>query len=79
MKRDNPKADDASVLLERDIEYDYLIQVMDTVRSAYVPAETDPSNPVGAEPAMPMTEGTTAKPRLKKMPLFANIAIGEAP
>jgi biopolymer transport protein ExbD len=80
LKLANPKADDASVLLERDIEYDYLIQVMDTVRSAYVPAETD-SAPA-AEPVVLKPEAASlerAEPRLKKMPLFANIAVGEAP
>ena len=34
LKRDHPDADAASVLLEPDIEYDHLIQVMDVVRSA---------------------------------------------
>jgi biopolymer transport protein ExbD len=33
IKREYPQKEDASVLLEPDIEYDYLIQVMDTVRS----------------------------------------------
>jgi len=33
IKRQFPQKDDASVLLEPDIQYDYLIQVMDTVRS----------------------------------------------
>jgi biopolymer transport protein ExbD len=33
IKREYPQKDDASVLLEPDIEYDHLIQVMDTVRS----------------------------------------------
>jgi biopolymer transport protein ExbD len=33
LKRDHPNDDDASVLLEPNIEYDYLIQVMDAVRS----------------------------------------------
>jgi biopolymer transport protein ExbD len=32
IKREYPQKDDASVLLEPDIPYDYLIQVMDTVR-----------------------------------------------
>jgi biopolymer transport protein ExbD len=36
LKRANPDKDDASVLLEPDIEYDHLIQVMDVVRSAQV-------------------------------------------
>lgn len=33
IKRQYPEKEDASVLLEPDIEYDYLIQVMDAVRS----------------------------------------------
>ena len=33
IKSEYPQKDDASVLLEPDIEYDHLIQVMDTVRS----------------------------------------------
>jgi biopolymer transport protein ExbD len=36
IKNEYPQKDDASVLLEPDIEYDYLIQVMDTVRSVEV-------------------------------------------
>jgi biopolymer transport protein ExbD len=78
LKNEYPKAEDASVLLERDIEYDYLIQVMDTVRSAYVPAEIDSAS-AGAEPAVAKLEASSAAPKLKKMPLFANIAVGEAP
>ena len=39
LKRDHPDEEDASVLLEPDIEYDHLIQVMDVVRSAERPAE----------------------------------------
>jgi biopolymer transport protein ExbD len=37
LKRDYPNTDDASVLLEPDIEYDHLIQVMDVVRSVERP------------------------------------------
>jgi len=36
LKADYPQKDDATVLMEPEIEYDYLIQVMDTVRSAEV-------------------------------------------
>ena len=39
LKRDHPDDDDASVLLEPDIEYDHLIQVMDVLRSADMPGE----------------------------------------
>jgi len=79
LKREYPKADDASVLMERDIEYDYLIQVMDTVRSAYVSAETDSSGTAGAESVVLKPAAASAEPTLKKMSLFANIAVGEAP
>lgn len=34
IKNEYPEKDDASVLLEPDIKYDHLIQVMDAVRSA---------------------------------------------
>ena len=37
LKRAHPDKDDASVLLEPNIEYDHLIQVMDVVRSAERP------------------------------------------
>jgi biopolymer transport protein ExbD len=37
LKRDHPSKTDASVLLEPEIEYDHLIQVMDVVRSAPKP------------------------------------------
>jgi biopolymer transport protein ExbD len=39
LKRSHPDQDDASVLLEPQIEYDHLIQVMDRVRSAELPRE----------------------------------------
>jgi biopolymer transport protein ExbD len=41
LKRDHPAKQDASVLLEPHIEYDHLIRVMDTVRSAELPGEED--------------------------------------
>lgn len=37
LKQQYPEANDASVLLERDVQYDYLIQAMDAIRSADVP------------------------------------------
>ena len=45
LKRDYPNTDDASVLLEPNIEYDHLIQVMDVVRSVERPG-TDGEDPV---------------------------------
>ena len=39
LKRDHPDEEDASVLLEPQIEYDHLIQIMDVVRSMEQPGE----------------------------------------
>jgi hypothetical protein len=39
LKHDHPDKQDASVLLEPEIEYDYLIQIMDVVRSVELPAD----------------------------------------
>ena len=36
IKREYPDKEDASVLLEPDIQYDYLVQVMDTMRSVEI-------------------------------------------
>ena len=41
LKRNHPDDNDASVLLEPNIEYDHLIQVMDAVRSAELPQVDD--------------------------------------
>ncbi len=41
IKQEYPQKSDASVLLEPNIEYDHLIQVMDTMRSVEVEAEQD--------------------------------------
>jgi biopolymer transport protein ExbD len=60
LKRDHPDTDDASVLLEPQIEYDYLIKVMDVVRSAALPTTEDEERP-------------------RRVALFTNISIGDAP
>ena len=39
LKAQYPEKEDATILMEPDIEYDFLIQVMDAVRSAKVEAE----------------------------------------
>jgi biopolymer transport protein ExbD len=57
LKREHSQVDDASVLMEQDIPYDHLIQVMDAIRS------TRQLSPAGAV----------------KVPLFAHVAVGEAP
>jgi len=59
LKERYPEKEDATVLMEPQIEYDYLIQIMDAVRGTKVKAE-------GSEKA-------------RKMVLFPNISIGDAP
>lgn len=39
LKRENPDVTDASVLMEKQVQYDYLIQVMDSIRSTKLPVE----------------------------------------
>lgn len=41
LKQDNPDTDAASVLLEPTIPYDYLIRVMDVVRSVEIPGDPE--------------------------------------
>ena len=59
LKEQYPDKQDATVLTEPAIQYDYLIQVMDAVRSADVRAE--------------------GSKEVKKVVLFPNISIGDAP
>ena len=59
LKARYPEKDHATFLMEPDIEYDYLIQIMDAVR--------------GAE------EHVEGSEEVKKMVLFPNISIGDAP
>jgi hypothetical protein len=84
LKRDNPEAEQASVLLEPEIEYDYLIRVMDVVRMAEVPVAGAPEE--GAQPAAASEAGDPAAadpkakpPQTMKVALFTEIAVGDAP
>jgi biopolymer transport protein ExbD len=67
LKKDHPDTDAASVLLEPQIEYDHLIQVMDVVRSAEVPAEVADASDVLPEQ------------KYVQIALFTEISIGDAP
>lgn len=69
LKQEHPDSNDASVLLEPDIEYDHLIQVMDVVRSAVLPAK-DLGPGLASEAA---TEESV------RVALFTDISIGDAP
>jgi biopolymer transport protein ExbD len=67
LKQEHPDVYAASVLLEPEIEYDHLIQVMDRVRSAEMPVEEVAE---GEEPSAP---------QLARVALFTDISIGDAP
>ena len=72
LKRENPLANDASVLLEPDIEYDHLIQVMDAIRSTSLVS-------VQPEKAALAGEVEVANAVPQRVALFTNISIGDAP
>ncbi len=75
LKRDYPETDNASVLLEPEVEYDSLVQVMDAIRTvdsalaATVFQVTDASTGVAM--------GGETKP--VRVDLFPKIAVGDAP
>ena len=77
LKGDYPEADDASVLLEPEIEYDHLIQVMDAIRSAEVPATAAEAAVGEPKPPAPALGGPT--PVTTRVALFTDIAVGDAP
>ena len=79
LKRDYPEADDASVLLEPEIAYDDLIQVMDAIRSTEAPAAADPklADPEERSPQTAVEE--TGAPKPTRVALFTDIAVGDAP
>ena len=68
LKAQYPDKEDATVLMEPEIEYDYLIQVMDAVRGAEIKAE----EPVYGEDSEDDKE-------IQRMVLFPDISIGDAP
>ncbi len=63
LKREYPDHDAASVLMEAHIPYDYLIQVMDIVRSVELPVE----------------EAVEGEPEFELYTLFSEISVGDAP
>ena len=63
LKREYPDHDAASVLMEAQIPYDYLIQVMDIVRSVELPVKD-------------IVEG---EPEFELYALFSEISVGDAP
>jgi biopolymer transport protein ExbD len=79
LKRDHPDVEDASVLLEPEIAYDDLIQVMDAIRSAELPADAASEVAPGAPPAPPPATAPAGAAPPVRVALFTDIAVGDAP
>jgi biopolymer transport protein ExbD len=72
LKREYPDSNDASVLLEPEIEYDHLIQVMDVVRSSILPRSS-------LDEADDPNQGDADDQGVIRVALFTDISIGDAP
>ena len=68
LKQTYPAQDSAAVLMEAQIPYDFLIRVMDIVRSVEVPIEKDDSE-----------EFLEGEPQFELVALFSDISVGDAP
>jgi biopolymer transport protein ExbD len=90
LKRDYPEAQNASVLLQPEIPYDDLIQIMDVVRSVELPANSEllaeltpaaADAPTATPAAGAAAAGNPAVPAPKsvRVALFTDIAVGDAP
>jgi biopolymer transport protein ExbD len=79
LKRDYPDSNQASVLLEPDIEYDHLIRVMDVVRSVEIPAEGAAADAVSEGADAQPGEANADAPQMTRVALFTDIAVGDAP
>ncbi len=79
LKRDYPDATAASVLMEPEIEYDHLIQVMDAIRTAEVPTAEAAKTPDAEIPVPELTVPKSLEPAPTRMALFTDIAVGDAP
>jgi biopolymer transport protein ExbD len=94
LKRDHPGAEDASVLLQPEIAYDDLIQVMDVLRTAELPAQSELVAEIAPEQAAalasaqaaaqvraqgPRFRAKAAMPATVRVALFKDIAVGDAP
>jgi biopolymer transport protein ExbD len=79
LKQENPDSNDASVLLEPNIEYDHLIQVMDVVRSAALPPSAADEDAIATDDADDAAGGDGGAPQIMRVALFTDISIGDAP
>ena len=73
LKAQFPEKEDATVLMEPDIEYDYLIRIMDAVRGTELKQE-------GTDGEGDAAEGSEdANEPAQRVVLFPDISIGDAP
>jgi biopolymer transport protein ExbD len=95
LKRDYPQSQDASVLLQPDISYDDLIQVMDVLRTAELPVQSELIAEIAPEQAAAIAAARAAAatraaapafrapqaalPQTVRVALFKDIAVGDAP
>ena len=95
LKRDYPQSEDASVLLQPEISYDDLIQVMDVLRSAELPVQSELIAEIAPEQAAALAAAKAAAasraaapafrapapalPQTVRVALFKDIAVGDAP
>jgi biopolymer transport protein ExbD len=77
LKREYPDANAASVLLEPQIPYDYLVRVMDVVRSAEI--EAQPAVVDGEPQLVALSQEAQSEGGLVRVALFPDISVGEAP
>jgi biopolymer transport protein ExbD len=68
LKQTYPSQDTASVLMEAQIPYDYLIRVMDIMRAIQVPIELEEGE-----------EFAEGEPQFELLALFSDISVGDAP
>jgi len=78
VKHEHPTSEDASVLSEPKVPYDELIQAMDAIRSAELPAADALVAGAAALGARAIAPGVGA-PQTVTVALFTNIALGDAP
>lgn len=82
LKRQHPRAENASVLLEPNIPYNALIHVTDAVRSADVPVAETGGGAAVAQPGAARTVASAqggVPSQTTRIPLFTKIAVGDAP
>lgn len=68
LKQTYPAQESAAVLMEAQIPYDYLIRVMDIVRSVEVPIEKAEGE-----------EFVEGEPQVELVALFSDVSVGDAP